>query len=98
MNWEETMKGSLGMAVRLQQKRSRKERSLKSQPPNRHDLFFKKDKHFKSFAPRGIKSKQPIKNLEIFLAKFSMGFNRFIPREGPSKSFKISLCKMVKNI
>ena len=27
-----------------------------------------------------------------------MGFNRFIPREGRSQSFKISLCKMVKNI
>ena len=91
------MKGSLGMAVRLQQKRSRKKRSLKSQPPHRHGLFLK-DKHFKSFTPRGIKSKQPIKNLEIFLAKFSMGFNRFIPREGRSQSFKISLCKMVKNI
>ena len=97
MNWEETKKGSLGMAVRLQQKRSRKKRSLKSQPPHRHGLFLK-DKHFKSFAPRGIKSKQPIKNLEIFLAKFSMGFNRSIPREGRSQSFKISLFKMVKNI
>lgn len=65
MNWEETTEGSLGMAVRLQQKRSRKKRSLKSQPPHHHGLFLK-DKHFKSFAPRGIKSKQPIKNLEIF--------------------------------
>ena len=98
MNWEETTKGSLGMAVRIQQKRSRKKRSLKEiTAPHRHGLFLK-DKHFKSFAPRGIKSKQPIKNFDIFLAKFSMEFNGFIPREGPSQSFKISLCKMVKNI
>ena len=41
-----------------------------STSPELVSCFKLKDKHFKSFALRQIESKQPMKNLEIFLAKF----------------------------
>ena len=59
------------------------------------ERLVKSNKHLKPFALRGIESKQPMKNLEIYVAKISfyvtwswtIGFNPFILREGLSQAF-----------